>query len=482
MVEYQCCFTETPIPKATHCNGEQLHFFCLECARNNANAQIDLSRYKIACMDGSGCQAEFTRDQKHRFIDTKALELLERLQQQDDLRIAEVSNFEKCPFCDYGAICPPVDADREFRCRMPECERVSCRLCKRDSHLPLTCKEFKKEDGVAERHALEEAMTEALIRTCPKCKVPVLKEDGCNKVTCSRCRCIHCDVCGKDISKDAYAHFVDYGTRGGCQVHDDSNRRRREKVKAAEKETMAQLRAQNPGLSEEDLKIRFSEKISKSPKPNARYGNGELGLVDFYEGGMPPFHGVNGPNLANLIHENGNNNIDWPQRMQQRQMRQLQMMQQQMRQQTYQQRQQQTQQHLQQQMQQQMQQQNQQAAQAQIQVAQFRNQALQNQNNTFNARLFQSHFQPHLPPGQVLPPNGFEEYRRAPHPNPYPVLDDTGGPWPFSPTAPLRFVPEPNNIGDIFGGHNPAPQQPVDYASNLGPPDQQGWGGFGRRH
>ena len=30
-------------------------------------------------------------------------------------------------------------------------------------------------------------MTEALIRTCPKCKVRIIKEDGCNKVVCTTC-------------------------------------------------------------------------------------------------------------------------------------------------------------------------------------------------------------------------------------------------------------------------------------------------------
>ena len=317
VVECQCCFTNTPFPKATNCNGEALHFFCLECARSNANAQIELSRYKITCMDVSGCKAEFSRGQKYRFLDSKALECLDRLQLQDDLRAADIPNFEKCPFCDFGAICPPVNVDREFRCCMPECERTSCRLCKRDSHVPMTCEEFKKEDGVAERHALEEAMTNALIRTCPQCKVAVLKEDGCNKVSCSRCGCVHCDMCGKDITKDAYAHFSDYGPRGkgsGCKVHDDTDKRRRAKVEAAEKETMAQLRAHNPDLKEEDLKIKFSKEVLKGPQRSnlyaMPYGHAAMGMGAAIPG-APPIHGydVRDRDFLNVVQQNQDDHL-----------------------------------------------------------------------------------------------------------------------------------------------------------------------------
>jgi TRIAD3 protein (E3 ubiquitin-protein ligase RNF216) len=35
------------------------------------------------------------------------------------------------------------------------------------------------------RHAIEDAMSDALIRKCPKCEKPFIKEAGCNKITVS---------------------------------------------------------------------------------------------------------------------------------------------------------------------------------------------------------------------------------------------------------------------------------------------------------
>ena len=43
-----------------------------------------------------------------------------------------------CPFCDFGAIVENDD-DKEFRCQNKECQIVSCRKCRVESHIPLSC-------------------------------------------------------------------------------------------------------------------------------------------------------------------------------------------------------------------------------------------------------------------------------------------------------------------------------------------------------
>lgn len=35
------------------------------------------------------------------------------------------------------------------------------------------------------RHAVEDAMSAAFIRNCPKCEKPFIKDSGCNKITVS---------------------------------------------------------------------------------------------------------------------------------------------------------------------------------------------------------------------------------------------------------------------------------------------------------
>ena len=119
-----CCFDTVTILKITHCNGDEPHFFCLDCAQQNANTDIGNSRYGLRCMDGSGCTATFSRQERERFLDAKTVEKIDRLQQQDEIRLADLPNLCTCPFCDFAAICPPIEDDKEFRCHNPECEEV----------------------------------------------------------------------------------------------------------------------------------------------------------------------------------------------------------------------------------------------------------------------------------------------------------------------------------------------------------------------
>ena len=277
VMECGCCYDDVAFLKLTHCNGEGTHYFCLDCAKRNAETDIGHSRYALHCMTAD-CPATFSREQRKCFLDEKTIEKLERLQQQDEIRKANLLNLGHCPFCDFVAICPTVEEDREFRCANPDCEEISCRLCKLKSHIPLSCEEYQKECGVSERRIIEEARTEALIRTCKKCKIRILKEDGCNKVCCTGCRSMICDYCGEDITKVSYNHFDGQGrvppgliqnTTGKCPLYDDEGVKRKEnQVNKAEKDALAKVRAEHPELSEEDLKIRFAKSV-QSPAASA---------------------------------------------------------------------------------------------------------------------------------------------------------------------------------------------------------------------
>jgi len=93
--------------------------------------------------------------------------------------------------------------------------------CQEPNHLPLKCEEVEKDDELRARQAIEERMTQALIRyaifmifilnlqqiyfrECPKCHNKFVKTDGCNKMTC-KCGTKICYICRIPI-KD-YNHF-----------------------------------------------------------------------------------------------------------------------------------------------------------------------------------------------------------------------------------------------------------------------------------
>lgn len=116
------------------------------------------------------CEAGFSLTERSKFLDGKLIQALERIEQQDCLRSAGLENLVGCPFCQFAAEYPPIEVDREFRCLNPDCETISCRLCKAETHIPKTCEEHAKTNGISLRRQIEEAMSAAMIRKCNKCE------------------------------------------------------------------------------------------------------------------------------------------------------------------------------------------------------------------------------------------------------------------------------------------------------------------------
>lgn len=192
---------------------------------------------------------------------------------------------------------PPLEEDKEFRCLKPECKVVSCRSCRQETHVPKTCEEAGLERGHSARHAIEEAMTAALVRKCNKCATSFIKENGCNKVsagivssypdtrvangrqmTCPKCRNLQCYICSKTCE---YSHFNDPargGKAGQCPLFDEQgiDVRHAEDVRKAEEEARTKIIAQNADIDRSFLEIRLSDRVKQDEEQ--RLKKSEFGL------------------------------------------------------------------------------------------------------------------------------------------------------------------------------------------------------------
>ncbi len=169
--ECGCCYDEQALNRMAQCNGATAHFFCASCLRQHAETQVGYSKYELKCMSMDGCSADFSFAERKRFLDKGLRTALDRIEQEAVLRDAGIESLETCPFCPYAAEYPPVGEDKEFRCEKPGCRKVSCRLCRKETHIPKSCAEAAAEEGQTARREIEEAMSDALIRKCNKCKV-----------------------------------------------------------------------------------------------------------------------------------------------------------------------------------------------------------------------------------------------------------------------------------------------------------------------
>ena len=105
------------------------------------------------------------------------------------------------PICRYHK--KRVGEVRPVGCRMIVW-MVCCRLCKEPDHVPLRCEEVEQQNETRVRTQLELRMTEAMLRTCPRCKKRFFKVEGCNKMTCT-CGQSMCYICRKPVK--GYDHF-----------------------------------------------------------------------------------------------------------------------------------------------------------------------------------------------------------------------------------------------------------------------------------
>jgi TRIAD3 protein (E3 ubiquitin-protein ligase RNF216) len=253
-IECGCCFSTYPFDKMIQC--PDCHLFCSNCMTSYASGLLGAHDPDIVCMDQSGCKLAFPESELRRFLTPKLLELYERVKLRKEIETAGLENLEECPFCEYKVVIENKD-EKLFRCESEDCGAVTCRECKKPDHLPKSCKEMEEDKHLDARHAIEEAMTHALMRNCPNCQKAFIKEYGCNKMTCPNCQTMSCYICRKIIS--GYEHF-DQRTYTGptnskkCMLSDPVEQRHTEEVTKAAKEALEDYKRQHPNMDQEELK------------------------------------------------------------------------------------------------------------------------------------------------------------------------------------------------------------------------------------
>ena len=171
-IECTCCYGDFAMEEMVSC--QEGHLFCMDCLRMYAQERVfgnnDLGKkgcIELCCMDMSGCESWFSREQLQKSLDKKVMKKYDELQTTLVLEKAGLEGLCKCPQCDFQASLP--ESEMIFQC--PSCEFESCRKCGEESHIPLRCEEVEKKTETSARLQVEEAMSQARIRLCPKgCK------------------------------------------------------------------------------------------------------------------------------------------------------------------------------------------------------------------------------------------------------------------------------------------------------------------------
>ncbi|XP_050294818.1 uncharacterized protein LOC126734994 [Anthonomus grandis grandis] len=279
-----CCYDDEVMPQdiLTCPSGCR---FCRDCIRRSAEVAFGDGKLDIICFTPN-CDQEFSLQVLQNVLTPKLFSKLAQKKALAEVKAAGIEDLETCPFCDFANI--PTPEDKIFRCLNPDCMKESCRACKEPSHLPLSCNEVEKDEDVKNRIYIENKMTEALIRQCYKCSAKFIKEEGCNKMTCS-CGAIMCYICRQPVL-NGYKHF---NGQGGdrydlCPLYTDNFTVNEKNVlqaaEMAKKEIDPKKLKHDPTA---DLETHFKEKIQEHQKSETHRHANIPGQHGRHHGAMP---------------------------------------------------------------------------------------------------------------------------------------------------------------------------------------------------
>ncbi|XP_063417872.1 E3 ubiquitin-protein ligase RNF14-like isoform X1 [Mytilus trossulus] len=205
------------------------HHFCRECMAEHCSIHVKEGTVQHLLCPEPKCETEIRPYILKEVLNDDDYERWERLILQYGLDT--MGDIIYCPRCQ-NVVVKEEDLGHCLSCLFTFCTK-----CLEKWHQGDTCffekevegdeegkngstkSEYVEESEKAERKRLHKQrraemnlsyqLIKARTRQCWKCKSPIEKNGGCNKVTCSRCSTAMCWACGRDITKISYAHFSD---------------------------------------------------------------------------------------------------------------------------------------------------------------------------------------------------------------------------------------------------------------------------------
>lgn len=286
LFECGCCYGESLFEDLVQC--EEGHLFCGGCLQRYVQERLyGLGRVDLVCMSGEGCKAKFSDEFLQRALPEAVFSKYQQKSAEVAISAVIGDALFSCPSCGSQAMLPPTQ--QVFTCPNVSCRIETCRHCQEPSHIPLKCNEVEKKVETSSRKTVEEAMSKAKIRTCPKCKASFVKESGCNKMSCA-CGALVCYICRAHIAASVgYNHFC---RTPHCQHKDQcrkcplfTNDAQDDEMAMKEAGQQAKLQAEKDGikLDKVDIGSLLEKASAQRPIPGMPIG---------YMPGMPYPHGM----------------------------------------------------------------------------------------------------------------------------------------------------------------------------------------------
>ena len=210
----QICYEDDVVMLGMPCG----HEFCKECWKDFcANAILE----GPACVRKTCPQAKCTEVVTEEEVAEAAPELLAKFESYQLRSFVESSALTRwCPGrgCEKVACASSAIAMEQEGCvaRCDTCEICFCIACGEEPHAPTNCKELARWNEKCLNESETANWILANTKSCPKCSSRIEKNQGCNHMTCQRCKYEFCWICMGD--------WTDHGANTGgyykCNKYD----------------------------------------------------------------------------------------------------------------------------------------------------------------------------------------------------------------------------------------------------------------------
>ena len=204
-LECSCCYEDKSINGFGQCSDG--HLICNGCIKKHAEDTIyQKLSCKIGCINSQEkCYGRIDETILEKLLDIRVFSEYKNLKNLDEIKELCIDdiNIKLCQHCNAGTDIGETEQDI-LVCL--ECFKDTCLKCNQISHPGNECYSLGKVNR-SQRQNIEDKMSEAIIIRCGKCNNPIVKDEGCNKVTCL-CGNYICYVCKENVPKEVgYSHF-----------------------------------------------------------------------------------------------------------------------------------------------------------------------------------------------------------------------------------------------------------------------------------
>lgn len=209
------------------------HEMCIECWQRQIKVKLEEGPSCILATCPQPKCNELVTEEEVSIATPDLLAKFEGYQLQNFVETNGKSRWCPGPGCDRIAAITAVnwslaDAD-SIMATCDKCLTCFCLKCGNEPHAPLICVSLEKWQEKCKNESETANWILANTKTCPKCRVRIEKNQGCNHMTCQHCRYEFCWICSGDW-KD---HGANTGGYYNCNKFDDKNNNSEDQSDAA---------------------------------------------------------------------------------------------------------------------------------------------------------------------------------------------------------------------------------------------------------